>query len=237
MLLIQQHNDGYIPNDKQAIANLVYPLKGIELDAVLSKFDLSPDGKLRNKRMMEVLNERNERSFKNSQSGIKGNQIKYQSAQKTVANATQKHQKNIANANENNIKTVANVVADSITNVIQIDNTNVLSDKNTSVFLERTPDLFVPPTMQEVIAHMELAAIKLFSKKKLGAPEIEKEAARFINHYDSVGWRKGNQPIVKWQSLANNWLENDFTKPAETAKPINNLETKLSKAQQAINNI
>jgi hypothetical protein len=236
-LLIQQHNDGFIPNDKQAISNLVFPLKGKELDAVLSKFDLSADGNLRNKKMENVLNERNQRSFKNSQNGIKGNKIKYNKPYKTVANATQNEVNNVANASKNITKTVANAVADSITKVIQIDNTKVLSDKDTSVSLSPTPDLFVPPTVEEVVSNMEIAATKLFFQKKLGAAEIEAQALRFVNYYTSVGWRKNNQPIVKWQPLAYNWLQNDFTKPNEPSKPINNIEKKLHKANQAIQNV
>lgn len=39
----------------------------------------------------------------------------------------------------------------------------------------------------------------------------DKEAKKFFHHYDAIGWTMSGEPIVKWQSAANKWIENIHT--------------------------
>jgi hypothetical protein len=34
----------------------------------------------------------------------------------------------------------------------------------------------------------------------------KKQAEKFFNHYEAVGWKKGNSPIENWQAAAENWM-------------------------------
>ncbi|SNR66220.1 hypothetical protein SAMN06265371_10839 [Lutibacter agarilyticus] len=42
-----------------------------------------------------------------------------------------------------------------------------------------------------------------FFKKKNWS---ENEAEKFFNYYESVGWKKGNNPIENWQAAAESWM-------------------------------
>jgi len=44
----------------------------------------------------------------------------------------------------------------------------------------------------------------LFFFKEKQWPEIE--AKKFFNHYESVGWKKGINPIENWQAAAESWM-------------------------------
>lgn len=52
---------------------------------------------------------------------------------------------------------------------------------------------------------------------KLG--KTKEEATDFWNHYESVGWYSGNQPIVNWRAKANMWSGDKFDKGSENISP------------------
>lgn len=62
-----------------------------------------------------------------------------------------------------------------------------------------TPKKFIPPSLEEARAY--------FVEKGSSEPEAEK----FVNHFDSIGWKVGRArtPMKKWKSAANNWIENN----------------------------
>ena len=49
----------------------------------------------------------------------------------------------------------------------------------------------------------------LFFKKNDWA---EREAEKFFNYYESVGWKKGSNPIENWRAAADGWMlkKDDF---------------------------
>ncbi len=55
---------------------------------------------------------------------------------------------------------------------------------------------FEKPSLEEVTLAMA----------KVGLPEAE--AAKFINHYESNGWRVGRNPMKSWPHAVGNWAQN-----------------------------
>ena len=62
---------------------------------------------------------------------------------------------------------------------------------------------FIPPTLPEVEAYMRTQS-KLCTTYQIA----KEQAQRFVNHYQSNGWRVGRNPMQDWQAAANNWLLN-----------------------------
>jgi len=53
-------------------------------------------------------------------------------------------------------------------------------------------------------------------------PKIQAE--KFFNHYEAVGWKKGNNPIENWQAAAENWMIKaaEFKKNKTAKPPVQN---------------
>ena len=62
---------------------------------------------------------------------------------------------------------------------------------------------FIPPTLPEVEAYMRTQS-KLCTNYQIA----QEQAQRFVNHYQSNGWKVGRNPMQDWQAAANNWLLN-----------------------------
>lgn len=52
------------------------------------------------------------------------------------------------------------------------------------------------------------AVIEFFYQQGKAGEQGKKEAERFFNHFEGLGWRKGISPIVAWRSFASNWISN-----------------------------
>lgn len=76
---------------------------------------------------------------------------------------------------------------------------------------ERDKTPMIPPTPREVA---------LFCQQE----GIQVDAEKFVNHYTSIGWLRGNTPIRDWKACVRNWhlRERDFAAGAapETAVPV-----------------
>ena len=62
---------------------------------------------------------------------------------------------------------------------------------------------FMPPTLSEVEAYLQ--------EQQALCPDrhqAKEQAQRFVNHYQSNGWKVGRNPMQDWQAAANNWLLN-----------------------------
>jgi len=68
---------------------------------------------------------------------------------------------------------------------------------------------------------LSINEIFIFFKKKNWS---EKEAEKFFNYYESVGWKKGPNPIENWQAAAESWMlkTDDFKIP--TRKKSKNIQ-------------
>jgi hypothetical protein len=51
------------------------------------------------------------------------------------------------------------------------------------------------------------------------------EAEKFVNYYESNGWKVGKNPMKNWRAAANNWITNTTT----YAKGITSNQRKLDK--------
>ena len=68
---------------------------------------------------------------------------------------------------------------------------------------ESTASSFTKPSIKEVEAYM-------LSQKELcpSALTARAQALRFVNYYESNGWKVGRNAMQDWQAAANNWLLN-----------------------------
>ena len=78
--------------------------------------------------------------------------------------------------------------------------------------LPSSTQTFVPPTLSAVSAYMQ-------EQKALcqDPHQAKEQAQRFVNYYQSNGWKVGRNPMQDWQAAANNWLLNakDYCNQAE----------------------
>lgn len=59
---------------------------------------------------------------------------------------------------------------------------------------------FTPPTMEELKAYAQEKHYTTF------------DAELFMSHYESVGWRVGNNPMKSWQAAVRTWVKRDKNK-------------------------
>jgi hypothetical protein len=78
-------------------------------------------------------------------------------------------------------------------------NDNVTVNDNVNVSVIRENRRFTPPTREEVVNHMAT---------KLDDFTAQGQADKFINFYESNGWKVGKNPMKKWKAAASNWVAN-----------------------------
>lgn len=77
---------------------------------------------------------------------------------------------------------------------------------------EKKENKFSKPSQTELIAEFS---------KKLNASEAEHHARKFLNHYESNGWKVGKNPMKSWTHAVTNWItnKNQFTNAQQSNKP------------------
>ena len=70
---------------------------------------------------------------------------------------------------------------------------------------------FTKPTLEEVRAYCQ-------ERKN------EVNAERFINYYDSNGWKVGKNPMKDWKAAVRTWEKNRFDKQGDTAQKNQDIE-------------
>lgn len=60
------------------------------------------------------------------------------------------------------------------------------------------PNRFQKPTLEELTAYV----------KEAGLTKVSPE--RFMDHYETNGWKVGKNPMKDWKAAARNWNRNDF---------------------------
>ena len=63
---------------------------------------------------------------------------------------------------------------------------------------------------------------------RIGPDKAKIEAEKFVNYYESNGWKVGKNPMKNWKAAANNWITNSNT----YAKGTTNNQRKLTKGEQ-----
>lgn len=88
---------------------------------------------------------------------------------------------------------------------------------------ESTVSQFAKPSVEEVESYM-------LSQKELcpSALTARAQALRFVNYYESNGWRVGRNAMQDWRAAANNWLLNTQTYEQTSQRPrsANHLHSK-----------
>ena len=80
--------------------------------------------------------------------------------------------------------------------LLKKDISNEISKKSTR------PKKFVPPTVEEVAAYC------LERKNKV-------DAAYFVDHYTSNGWKVGKQNMKDWKAAVRTWEKNGYNQPSK----------------------
>ncbi|WKN43283.1 helix-turn-helix domain-containing protein [Tunicatimonas pelagia] len=71
---------------------------------------------------------------------------------------------------------------------------------------DKNKEVFIKPTAQEVESYMQ-GQTELCSS----VVTAKAQAQRFMNYYQSNGWKVGRHPMQDWQAAARNWLLNTKT--------------------------
>lgn len=92
---------------------------------------------------------------------------------------------------------------DTINNVDNIITSNNISTNSHREGGKKTQTKFIPPTLEEVIAH---CAEKGYSVN----------AEKFFNHYATVGWMVGRNKMKNWKTALAKWENSEYDKPKQS---------------------
>lgn len=85
-------------------------------------------------------------------------------------------------------------------------NTSNNTSNNTGNMSVEKRKRFEPPTVEEVSAYAQEKGWTAF------------DPDRFVDFYESKGWRVGNQPMRDWKAAARGWVSRDRTKQEQAVK-------------------
>ena len=179
-LLCHQWTKGGIPNDEERAARMAGLMGSPSIRYVLAKFSLCDDGMLRNARMESVRAESEAYRSSQSEAGRKGAIIRW------------KMKRNDGNPNG---EPMATPVATPMANTWPNDSSPSPSPNKEEEVASapRARARFVPPTREELLPE----------SIKLGLPESEVD--KFLNYYESNGWKVGKNSMKSWQAGLRTW--------------------------------
>jgi uncharacterized protein YdaU (DUF1376 family) len=188
-LLCHQWTKGGIPNDPDRAGRMATLLGSPSLGYVLAKFSLCNDGMLRNERLEQVRAEQEAYKLRQSSSGRNGAEKRWSKCQ------------NDGNPNGNpNGVAIATPMATPMAKRWPQDNSPSPSpspnNKEESIAPKSQRSRFVAPSVQEV----ETACIEI------GLPTSE--AGKFIDYYESKGWKVNKSQMKSWIASLRNWKRN-----------------------------
>lgn len=100
---------------------------------------------------------------------------------------------------------MSNAFGENVRPIPDIEHTDTDADINTDN--ERVKRArFEPPTVEEVRAYAQEKGWTAF------------DPDRFVDFYESKGWRVGNQPMRDWKAAARGWVSRDRTKQEQAVK-------------------
>lgn len=77
-----------------------------------------------------------------------------------------------------------------------------------------------PPTKSKKFSPPDVETVKNYFAEKGGT---EGQAIQFFSYYESIGWKRGKNPMQKWRAAATGWISRDReqhqTKPAQGSQP------------------
>ena len=77
-----------------------------------------------------------------------------------------------------------------------------------------------PPTKSKKFSPPDVETVKSYFAEKGGT---EGQAIQFYSYYESIGWKRGKNPMQKWRAAATGWISRDReqhqSKPAQGSQP------------------
>jgi uncharacterized protein YdaU (DUF1376 family) len=188
-LLCHQWTKGGIPNDPDRAGRMATLLGSPSLGYVLAKFSLCNDGMLRNERLEQVRAEQEAYKLRQASSGRNGAEKRWSKWQKDGD----------PNGDPNGVA-IATPMATPMAKRLPEDSSPSPSptpnNKEESIAPKSQRSRFVVPSVEEV----ETACVEI------GLPASE--AGRFIDHYESKGWKVSGSPMKSWIASLRNWKRN-----------------------------
>ena len=182
-LLCHQWTTGSIPNDNERLARIAGLMGVPSVCYCLTKFVLCADGMLRNSRLEQIRVDQQAFRAKKSEAGLNGSTKRWSKCQTDstpIADVWHNHSTPIALPLTNTIANDSSLSPSSIK-----DNTDA----------PKSPRVrFQKPTVDELTAE----AIKI------GLPVTEVD--KFLNYYESIGWKIGRNQMKSWPHTLKNWL-------------------------------
>lgn len=196
-LLCHQWTKGGIPDDEDRAGRMAGLLGSPSLRYVLAKFEKDPaDGLLKNKRLESVRSEKEAYIKGQRESGLKGALARWGDG-KSDSEANGKHDGELmatplatplANGCRNDGSPSPSPSPDKDLN----KDLDILSIMGTKVPRPK----FKKPSLEDVRAEMT----------DRGMPEVEAE--KFMDFYDSNGWKVSRAPMADWKAAVRNWVRN-----------------------------
>ena len=93
--------------------------------------------------------------------------------------------------------------ADTNNNVDNIITSNNISTNSNREGGKKTQAKFIPPTLEEIIAHCAENGYSL-------------NAEKFFNHYTTVGWMVGRNKMKNWKTALAKWESSEYDKPKQS---------------------
>lgn len=182
-LLCHQWLTGSIPNDNERVSRIAGLMGVPSVCYCVTKFVLCDDGMLRNSRLEQVRADQEAFRAKKTAAGLNGSTKRWS---KCKNDSTP-----IADASHNHSTPIALPLANTIAN----DSSLSLSSIKDNTDAPKSPRVrFQKPTVDELTAE----AIKI------GLPVTEVD--KFLNYYESIGWKIGRNPMKSWPHTLKNWL-------------------------------
>ena len=100
--------------------------------------------------------------------------------------------------------------------------TNISNNKSSSTTPRtRTRESFTPPTLEDVTAYC-------LERKNNVDPQ------RWLDHYQSNGWRVGKNPMKDWKAAVRTWERSGFNDTPRKSTPTHPAKTEESKIDEAL---
>ena len=135
---------------------------------------------------------------------------------------------NLADAKVMPNKKFGKGLAMPLENEIEIENekeieVEIENDKKGNKVVRKKGKIFVKPTKEEILEYAK--------EQKLRTDIVDK----WINHYESNGWKVGQNPMKDWKASYRNWCSNDYNQPKNKGNPF--LEMLKKEYPEEANNI
>lgn len=89
-----------------------------------------------------------------------------------------------------------------------------------------------PPTKSKKFSPPDVETVKNYFAEKGGT---EAQAIQFYSYYESIGWKRGKNPMQKWRAAATGWISRDRDEAKKANAPRNRAFMASRPAEEAEN--